>query len=130
MVGTLTVEELLTEHTPSVAATAARLRGVLLEGAPGLDERVRPGWHSVNYHHSAAGFVCAIFPITDRVQLVFQRGALLPDPDGRLIGTGRRVRLLEFTDVSGIDPPVVLEFLDLAVELGSGLRARSRRSSA
>jgi hypothetical protein len=129
MVEVPTVEDLLVEHTPAVAAAAARLRGVLLDGCHGLDERVRPGWHSVNYHHPAAGFVCAIFPMADRVQLVFERGALLPDPDGRLIGSGRQVRLLEFTDVAGVDSSVVLEFLDLAVDLGTGLRARSRRLS-
>jgi hypothetical protein len=63
------------------------------------------------------------------VQLVFERGALLPDPNGRLTGTGRQVRALEFTEPSGIDPTVVLEFLDLAVELGAGRRARSGGSS-
>ena len=122
MADALAAEELFAQHTPAVAATAAGLRDVLLAGCPGLDERVRRGWHSVNYHHPAAGFVCAIFPLADRVQLVFERGALLPDPDGRLTGTGRQVRMLEFADVRTVDPAVVVEFLDLAVELGAGSR--------
>ena len=123
------VEELLVDCPEPVARTVLRLRAVLLDGRPELAERVRSGWRSVNFHDPAAGFVCALFPLGDRVQLVFERGALLPDPQSRLTGTGRQVRALEFATEEDVDPEVVLEFLDLAVELGSGLRARSRRSS-
>ena len=59
--------------------------------------------------------MCAIFPMADRVQLVFERGVLMPDPLGRLGGTGRQVRSLEFTDASRVDDGVVQEFLDHAV---------------
>ena len=40
MADPLAAEELFAEHTPAVAATAGRLRDVLLEGCPSLDERV------------------------------------------------------------------------------------------
>ena len=127
MSGEPTVEEFFADHTDVVAATAARLRGVLLDGHPDLEERVRPGWHSVNYHHPVAGFVCAIFPFADRVELVLEHGAALPDPHGRLSGSGRRVRTLQFADAADVDPAVVLEFLDLAVDVGTAMRARARR---
>jgi hypothetical protein len=122
MTGNRELDALLADHPEAVAGVALRLREVLLTGRPDLAERVRPGWHSVNFHDPSAGFVCAIFPLADRVQLVFERGALLPDPDGRLTGTGRQVRVLEFADVRTVDPAVVVEFLDLAVELGAGSR--------
>jgi hypothetical protein len=118
------VEELLTDHSDAVIATAQRLRAVVLEAHPQLVERARPGWHSINYHDPAAGFVCAIFPAAERVQLVFEHGARLPDPEARLSGTGRQVRTLEFPAGSAVDAAVVAEFLDLAVELGVALRAR------
>jgi hypothetical protein len=121
------VEELLAAHRDSVAAAARRLREVLLEAHPQLIERVRPGWHSVNYHDPAAGFVCAVFPLAERVQLVFERGAQLPDPDGLLGGSGRTVRTLEFSSAAEVDPAVVVGFLDLAVELGAALRSGRRR---
>ena len=117
-------EDLLSEHPDAVAATAQRLRAVLLDAHPQLEERVRRGWHSINYRDPVAGFVCALFPTADRVQLVFEHGARLPDPDGRLTGTGRQVRALEFTTPDEVDPAVVVPFLDSAVELGAGLRAR------
>lgn len=118
------VDALLDQHTPGVAATARRLRAAVLHGRPDLTEQVRHGWHSINYRDPAAGFLCAIFPMADRVQLVFERGTLLPDPAGLLGGSGRQVRSLEFTDASRIDDGVVQEFLDHAVEIGAGLRAR------
>ena len=118
------LDDLLADHPEAVAGTFLRLREILLMGRPDLTERVRPGWHSVNFHDPAAGFVCALFPLADRVQLVFERGALLPDPDHRLGGTGRQVRTLEFTPEDDVDAEVVLEFLDLAVDIGA--RARNR----
>jgi len=116
------VERLLADVPDEVARTARRVRAVLRSGSPDLAEAVRSGWRSINYRDPAAGFVCAVFPQADRVQLVFEHGARLPDPHGLLTGTGRQVRALEFTDESDVDPEVVLEYLDLAVELGAGLR--------
>jgi hypothetical protein len=117
-------DDLLTEHTDAVAATAQRLRTVLLDAHPQLEERVRRGWHSLNYRDPEAGFVCALFPTADRVQLVFEHGARLPDPERRLSGTGRQVRSLELTDAQDVDADVVTTFLDLAVELGARVRVR------
>jgi hypothetical protein len=117
-------DDLLTEHTDAVAATAQRLRTVLLDAHPQLEERVRRGWHSLNYRDPEAGFVCALFPTADRVQLVFEHGARLPDPERRLSGTGRQVRSLELTDAEDVDADVVTTFLDLAVELGARVRVR------
>ena len=123
MTGNRELDALLADHPEAVAGIALRLREVLLTGRPDLAERVRPGWHSVNFRDPGAGFVCAIFPLADRVQLVFERGALLPDPHRRLGGTGRQVRTLEFTAEGDVDAEVILEFLDLAVDIGA--RARS-----
>jgi hypothetical protein len=117
-------DDLLSEHPDAVAATAQRLRAVLLDAHPQLEERVRRGWHSLNYRDPVAGFVCAVFPRADRVQLVFEHGARLPDPDRRLSGTGRQVRALDLTSPDEVDPALVGTFLDHAVELGAALRGR------
>ena len=112
------VRALLAEHTDEVAELTRRARAVLLAGHPELRERVRRGWHSINYADPDAGFVCALFPLAAHVQLVFERGVLLHDPGGLLVGTGRTVRSLELRDTADADPEVVLEFLDQAVALG------------
>ena len=118
------VDDLLSEHPDAVVGTARRVRAVLLDAHPQLAEQVRRGWHSINYRDPAAGFVCAVFPREDRVQLVFEHGARLPDPQRRLSGTGRQVRALDLTAPEQVDAEVVSTFLDHAVELGAGLRAR------
>ena len=118
------VDRLLADVPDGVARTVQRLRAVIRAGGPDLTEAVRTGWRSINYRDPRAGFVCAVFPSADRVQLVFEHGARLPDPHGRLVGTGRQVRALEFAAEEDVDAEVVLEYLDLAVELGAGLRAR------
>jgi hypothetical protein len=91
---------------------------------PQLVEAVRRGWHSLNYHDPAAGFVCAMFPVADAVQLVFERGAELPDPDGLLTGRGKQVRMLVFPAGAEVDADVVARYLDLAVEYGGARRRR------
>jgi len=118
------VDRLLADLPDEVARAVHRLRTVLRSGMPDLSEAVRTGWRSINYRDPAAGFVCALFPQADRVQLVFEHGARLPDPHGRLTGTGRQVRALQFASADDVDPEVVLEYVDLAVELGAGLRDR------
>ncbi len=117
-------EDLLSEHPDVVAATAQRLRAVLLDAHPQLEERVRRGWHSINYRDPVAGFVCAVFPTRESVQLVFERGADLPDPDGLLTGSGKQVRMLVFRCVDDVDEDVVARYLDPAVDLGAALRRR------
>ncbi|TFV88076.1 DUF1801 domain-containing protein [Blastococcus sp. CT_GayMR20] len=124
MTSTAEVESLLADHSDAVAGIARLLRRTLLDGHPPLVERVRTGWHSVNYHDPAAGFVCAVFPFADRVQLIFERGTELPDPEHRLTGSGRRVRALEFADEGDVDPEMVLEFLDHALDVGARVRSR------
>ena len=119
----LEIDHLLADHRADVAAVARMVRAAVLGAQPQLVERVRAGWHSVNYRDPSAGFVCAIFPTADLVQLVFERGAQLPDPDGLLTGTGRQVRALEFTDEADVDPETVLEFLDHALDVGSRVRS-------
>jgi hypothetical protein len=118
------VDELLADHSDAVVDLVHRLRAVVLEAHPQFVERARPGWHSINYRDPVAGFVCALFPGADRVQLVLEHGARLPDPEARLSGTGRQVRTLDFPSGAEVDADVVVHFLDLAVELGAALRGR------
>ncbi len=115
---------LLADHPDAVVRTTQRLREVLLRAHPDLTERARTGWHSVNYAHPDAGFVCALFPAADRVDLVFEQGALLPDPDHLLSGTTRQVRTLRVPAGGAVDEAAVVEFLDSAVELGAARRGR------
>lgn len=118
------VDDLLADHPDGVAATARRVRAAVRSAHPQLTERVRHGWHSINYRDPVAGFVCAIFPTAERVQLVFERGAELPDVVGLLTGEGTQVRMLVFESASDVDDDLVSRYLDLAVDVGAARRAR------
>lgn len=118
------VQQLLAGHPPAVARATLDLRDLLRTAYPELQERVRTGWHSINYRHPQAGFVCGLFPRDTGVTLVFERGTQLPDPDGLLRGTGRTVRSLEFLAApTPEETDVVAEFVHQAIALG-------RRSSS
>jgi hypothetical protein len=118
------VADLLADHPGEVADVAQHVRAAVLGAQPQLAEAVRRGWHSINYRDPAAGFVFAIFPTADDVQLVLERGAELPDPDGRLTGSGKQVRMLVFPPGAEVDDDVVARYLELAVEYGTALRRR------
>jgi hypothetical protein len=118
------VEALLTDHPDAVADTARRLREVVLGAHPQLVERVQRGWHTINYRDPTAGFVAAIQPTADGVQLVLVRGVLLPDPDGVLCGSGKQARSLVFATAADVDEDVVTRFLDLTIDLAAALRRR------
>jgi hypothetical protein len=81
-------EDLATLLAPlPLEITALTQRLVALVAAhPGLNGKVKFGWKSVNFHHTVAGHVCAIFPYQDRVALYFEHGRLLQDSDGLLQG--------------------------------------------
>jgi hypothetical protein len=118
------VEALLADHPDAAADTARRLREVVLRAHPQLIERVQRGWHTINYRDPAAGFVAAIQPTAHGVQLVLVRGALLPDPEGLLSGSGKQARTLVFATAADVDEDVVTRFLDLTVDLAAALRRR------
>ncbi|MDH4119605.1 MAG: hypothetical protein OEX04_12760 [Acidimicrobiia bacterium] len=107
--------ELVSSYDPEVADTALTLRERIRGRYPMFEERVYQGWRGVGFHHPDAGYVCAIFPRSQIVYLSFERGARLPDPDGRLVGRGRTVRSLEYRpddEVEGFE-----SYIDAAIDL-------------
>lgn len=86
------IEEIIGRAPPPVRELAERLRGRLREWSDGLYEKAQPGWGGIGYHHIRAGYVCGLFPMRDRVDLNFEWGTQLNDPDRLLEGSGTRCR--------------------------------------
>ena len=111
------VEELLSTFSPPIRSVAGKLREIILEKAPGVREKANRGWRSISYHDKQVGYFCGIFPFEDRVDLIFEFGVLLPDPDGILLGDAKQVRYLRFHDSNEIHAeeikPLLLAALDL-----------------
>jgi hypothetical protein len=82
---------LRSEHRP-LYELASWTRRVVLDAEPDFTERVYRGWQGIGFHHPEAGYVCAIYPRDDHVDLLFEHGASLADPDGLLAGDGAQTR--------------------------------------
>ncbi|MCU1663169.1 MAG: hypothetical protein JWR58_3234 [Pseudonocardia sp.] len=123
------LDHLLIGELPPVAALVRRLRAVVHAAHPDLRERVYPGWHGLGFHHPRGGYVCALFPRDGGVNVGFEHGADLPDPHGRLVGEGRRMRDVRIeVDAGPEEEELVVDYLDLAVDWAldraSGTRSR------
>lgn len=111
----MTVDELLDEHTPQIAALARRLLDHVGSAAAWADRRVYPGWHGVGFHHADAGYVVGIFPQRDAVRVLFERGHLL-GAAAFLEGSGQ-TRSILFTAWDDARAGVVDDLIDRALHL-------------
>ena len=124
-------EDLVGGHTPGVVALVQRLRGLVRVTVPEAEERVYPTWHGLGYRHPQAGYFCGIFPREDVVNLAFEYGVLLEDPDRLLTagpsGTMKKVRHVEVRRPADVREAGIRALLHQAVALRSGPVARRRR---
>ncbi len=86
--GSITIDDILTRHPDPIRRLTNDLRACIQQALPSATQHAYPGWHAIGFRDAHAGYVCGIFPFDDRVELVFERGARLEDPD----------RLLEQSD--------------------------------
>jgi hypothetical protein len=93
------LDYLRTEHA-AFYDLARWIREAVFEADPDLTERVYRGWRGVGFRHPEAGYVCAIYPRSEWVVLLFEHGESLPDPDGILLGEAKQTRFLRITDPS------------------------------
>lgn len=94
---------------------AAWARRAVVDADPDLTERVYRGWRGVGFRHPDAGYVCAIHPRGDRVDLLFEHGASLPDPEGVLEGSGTQTRVLRLRKPSDAAAGTIARYVQQAV---------------
>jgi hypothetical protein len=87
-----TVADLLSNYPPPIQDIAEKLRNVILAIAPDALEKANRGWRSISFRDRQVGYFCGIFPFEDYVDLIFEFGVLLPDPNGILLGDAKQVR--------------------------------------
>jgi hypothetical protein len=109
------VARYLREEHPQVAELAAWVRTCVLGADPDLTERVYRGWRGIGYRHPDAGYVCAIFPRSDRDELLFEHGASMADPDGVLQGEGSQTRFIDIDARSDETAGLVERYVQQAV---------------
>lgn len=86
---------------PAVAEIARALRLTVLEGFPDAVETFDPGDGLLAFGagRSMRDFSFAIIPHKAHVNLQLADGVDLPDPDGRIEGTGKRIRHVKVRSV-------------------------------
>lgn len=115
MVDTLTVEQLLADSSPKVRSIAETLRTFVREAAPHAEEHANPGWKAITY--SGKRLFIVIAPHNDTVDLVFQKGAMLEDPEKVLQGNGKGMRHIKVADPAQLRP----EYIKSLAKQASGL---------
>jgi hypothetical protein len=109
----------LAKYTPKIAAQARRALAKMRKRLPGSIEMVYD-----NYNGLVIGFgptekpslaIFSILLMPDHVTLCFLQGASLPDPNGRLKGSGNVVRHVRLVPPSTLDDPEILRLINTAL---------------
>jgi hypothetical protein len=93
---------------------------LVLEEAPEAIESVVKGYAvAIGFSFTGKplkdGF-CHVVAYASHVNLGFNRGALLPDPNGLLAGTGKSIRHITVRHQSELDRPFVRRYVQAAIE--------------
>ena len=108
------VDSLLAEHTPTVQAVARRLRELIYAVLPEVHEYVDSADHLLGYGTGPRmrDLLFAVAPHTAHVNLQLADGAHLPDPEGIVEGTGKRIRHVKCRSVEDVERPAVRRLLE------------------
>ena len=90
-----TWDDVMGSASAEVQAVAVALRAAIKDRHPDVFEEARVGDKAVTYGWGPKKMLegyAYLMPQKDRVNLGFYYGALLPDPDGLLDGTGKSLR--------------------------------------
>jgi hypothetical protein len=111
------VEDFLSAYSPAVQELATTLRTLVREAAPEAQEKVYPGWKNIGY--AGRALFCSISPYKDSVNLFFQQGASLEDPEGLLAGSGKDMRHVKVKKAQDIRPDYFKSLVKQAAAIDS-----------
>jgi hypothetical protein len=111
--------ELLTEYDLAVGELALALRSIMLEEAPAATETVFKNYAVVMLYSLGgkwADTFCHIVVYTRHVNLGFNWGARLPDPERVLVGSGKQIRHIKIARPEDLKKPYLRSFIRAAVK--------------
>jgi len=112
--------QFLRPYDAAVAELALALRRMAIAAAPTAIEIVYDAYSAVSIGFSFTGRLKEMFlhiaVYRDHVNLGFNWGADLPDPQRFLIGKGSQVRHLTVSTQADLKQPHLLEFIGLAID--------------
>lgn len=109
--------KLLADKAPDVAATARAVRGAVKAAMPGAVEQIDFGNGLLALGRSRAmrDLLFAIIPHKAHVNLQLADGADLPNPDGSIEGTGKRIRHVKVRSVAAASSATVRAAIDAQI---------------
>jgi hypothetical protein len=128
------LKEFLRPYDPPVRSLFLKVRAVVRDLAPPAHETVWDAYNAVATGFSftgkwTQGFI-HIAAYSTHVNLGFNNGASLPDPEGLLEGKGNRVRHLKIVSAKDLSAPHVGRFIRAAIahnkSLGYGTQAKAK----
>jgi len=111
-------EEIAVTFDPGVRELAERTRALIVEVYPEVVEVPWPRQNVVGYGvgpKKMSEHFCYIAFQRDHVNLDFNQGAELPDPEGLLEGPGKTLRHTKIFEVSDLEDPALRRLLEAAV---------------
>jgi hypothetical protein len=110
----------LAPYGPHISELTLALREVVLEEAPDAIESIVKGYAlAIGFSFTGKplkdGF-CHIVTYSNHVNLGFNRGTLLPDPNGVLMGKGKAIRHITIRDQSELQRCFIRRYLQAAIE--------------
>jgi hypothetical protein len=113
------INNFLATYDPSVRKIALKARKLIKATIPKSIEQLDLSSKIIAYGYDRTykGLVSAIAPQKTYVNLMFAKGASLPDPEKLLEGTGKLARHIKLRTVDDVDKPGVKALLETAVKV-------------
>ena len=110
-------DRILEGNAPDVIATAHALRAAVKAAMPDVVEQVDFGNGLLAFGRSLAmrDLLFAIIPHKSHVNLQLADGVDLPNPDGSIEGTGKRIRHVKVRSVEAASSPAVRNAIDAQI---------------
>ena len=110
----------LAPYGPHLSDLTLALREMVLEEAPDAKESIVKGYAlAIGFSFTGKplkdGF-CHVVTYGTHVNLGFNRGAQLPDPNGMLKGNGKAIRHITIHDQSELERPFLRRYLQAAID--------------
>jgi hypothetical protein len=113
------LDSFLAKYNPEIAARARQALKKMRDRLKGSIEMVYDNYYALvigfvpNERPSDAIFSIALYP--DHVTLCFLQGAAIPDPQGRLAGSGNLVRHVRLQSPATLDDPEIVSLMNAAL---------------
>jgi hypothetical protein len=116
----------LAPYPTAIREISEYLRRVMKQAMPQSRETLYLGQNHLGYGFSGGmnERICYICPLREYVRLGFMYGATLPDPDGLLVGEGKRLRHIKIRSMADARNPSIVALIEAANAYGHDVPTR------